>query len=207
MNVRPNVREQMTPEGPREAGRGLSGLTAAVLALVVATCASGPRGGEALRCDGCSFAATLGEVVAALADIDAQVVEARVSEGAGTGELWGLIDWRRPAADSAILIIGLSSDPAGTTVSYAAVPLARALETRATATPVANAPGPPAEVCQPCRAWQVAIEASPGDNLRALAQQREASRCYGEALAQRFATRGAQSPPPPGLAGSAGRPR
>lgn len=175
--------------------RRLSGV---LLACAVAGCASGSRPDGSLRCDRCDFAGALGEVVAALAEIDAQVAEARADEGSGSGELWALIDWRRPEADSAVLVVRLATEPSGTVVSFSAIPVARALEMRGAPTPVPGAPGPPIEVCQPCRSWQVAIEASPGDNLRALVNQRDATRQFGEALVRRFAARPAPLPAPPG---------
>ena len=179
--------------------RRLSGV---LLAFVVAGCASGPRGDAVVRCEGCGFASALAQVIGAFADIDAQLAEARTDEAAGSAELLALIDWRRPEADSAVLVVRLAADAAGTTVTYSAVPVARLLETRVAPTPVPGAPGPPIEVCQPCRSWQVAIEAAPGDNLRALANQREATRRLGEALARRL---GGTTTPPSSSANPPGR--
>jgi len=181
-------------------------LTSALLAGVVMTCASGPRAEGSLRCERCTFAVALAEVVAAVADIDAQVAEARVDERAGSGELWALIDWRRPAADSAVVVVRLATDRSGATVSYSAVPLARLLEAHGAPTPIPNAPGPAIEACQPCRSWQVAIEAAPGDNLRALASQREATRLFAEALAGRLGVRGAGPPLSPAPRSEGGLP-
>jgi hypothetical protein len=164
-----------------------------VLACVTTACASGSRSDGSVRCEGCTIEAAVVAVAAAVAENDAQLAESRVDETAGHGELWALIDWRRPEADSAVLIVRLAADAAGATVSYSAVPLARVLEMSAAATPVPNAPGPPIEVCQPCRSWQVAIEAAPGDNLRALASQCVAAQRFGAALASRFTA-------PPGTA-------
>ncbi len=178
---------------PRDGGWRFRSVGRLVLACVTAACVTGSRSDESVRCEGCTIATAVVAVAAAFAEIDAQLAESRVDETAGHGELWALIDWRRPAADSAVLIVRLAADATGTTVSYSAVPLARVLEMSAAATPVPNAPGPPIEVCQPCRSWQVAIEAAPGDNLRALANQRVAARRFGAALASRFAA-------PPGAA-------
>jgi len=174
-----------------------------VVAGLVTTCASGPRGERTLRCEGCGFAAALAQVIGAFADIDAQLAEARADEAAGGAELLGVIDWRRPEADSAVLVVRLAADAAGTTVTYSAMPVARLLEARAAPTPVPGAPGPPLEVCQPCRSWQLSIEPGPGDNLRALVNQREATRRLGEALARRLG--GPTTPPSSSSANPPGR--